>query len=182
MKGFETLDPMTGFGVAHDALEHFDSTLGPEAELLALGTIIWGRYNYGFWSGAHHGRALGYLADDWVDFFNEGARVPKPCPGGSLAVDDTDEHTLRELEALFVTRLEEWVTLAQANNMVQWVRKGIHASQKRFQYLTATGFMEAFRTIKESKLVRSQYESGTKMTIRVSQEAGAELFLHEPYW
>lgn len=182
MKGFESLEPAWSFGVAHDALEHFDATLGPESELLALGAILWGRYSHDYWtSNTRH--ALGYLVSDWEKFFEEGCATPAPCPGQIHHFDDYLELALSELNRRFESSLERWITSSDADNMVKWVRKGIHASERRFARLSGTGFMDVFRQIAEAKETNSDdYEDGTKLTIRVCPDARVQLIVPERYW
>lgn len=205
MRGFEDLDPATGYGVAHDALEHYDSTLGMDAEMQALGAILWGRWNCGWGQNGRRPSWQLTLASD-LKYFIEGSSTGNWCssiPRRVLRDSETEdaewaESSLRAFkrEAVKVLqeeregqhpascfRLTDAEFSSKVEDMMQWMRRGYKRVQRRWNFAGGqSAFMESFDYIAEHKYCTKVFEPGDKLKITIlGGSRGVELKLRSVY-
>lgn len=202
MKGFESLEPSQTFGLAHDALEHYDATLGADAEMDAFGAILWGRGCSGWRFGMDGVESA--LVSDIQGFVGRGMEWCTPLPIKTLsryaAAEDVEhlESNLEEIErritkALLataefddepprVTTAEE--AALRASHMVQWMRRGALRVNRRWSRAGGwQAFMDCFTEIADSPLAKGRYcEVGDRLVIRIfGGERGVKLIHRDGY-
>lgn len=195
MRGFEELDTVQGFGLAHDALEHFDATLGMDAEMKAFGAILWGRIDYG-WRSSSRGRltTIDDLGYDIQRFLEDDAEWCTPIPysrlrEGTTGSADWAEGKLNEFEATLIGMLQEKNEARggdepfcpsnadariKAGHMVQWMRRGFQQAERRWAKVDGQlGFINAFDTIANHRYTtRDHGENGDELVIRIDGNYG----------
>lgn len=205
MDGFETLDTVQGFGLAHDALEHFDATLGMDAEMKAFGAILYGRIDYG-WRPARGGRGtnLEDLQYDIQRFLEDDAEwctpIPyKPLSDKLIASTEWAENKLNEFEAILVRMLQEPNEMRggdepfcpneadariKASHMVQWMRRGYTQTVQRWEKVDGQqGFINAFDVIANHEYTTRDYgENGDRLVIRIDGSYGGTTLKFTDMW
>lgn len=205
MDGFETLGTAQGFGLAHDALEHFDATLGMDAEMKAFGAILWGRVDYG-WQSKGVGRSIDLedLQNDIRDFLEDGAEWCTPIPYSRLrektnASADWAEGRLNTFEASLVRMLrgpnemrggdepfcpDEADARTKAGHMVQWMRRGFKQAERRWAKVDGqVGFINAFDVIANHEYTtRNHGENGDRLVIRIDGSDGGTTLKFTDMW
>ena len=185
MKGFETLDPTLGFGVAHDALEHFDATLGADAEMMAFGAILWGRGDSGFKFGPNG--VMYALVSDIQGFLEDGMEWCKPIPTRPLRDSEFSksvwaEDTLSDFRRAMVKGLlepdgndnpprltDKAEAMLRTDHIVQWMRRGMKRTERRWGRSGGhEAFVSAFHQLKDDRNVQSSnHEMGDVLIVRI---------------
>lgn len=194
LPGWEDLIPSMDFGVAHDACEHFDLTLGLDAECLALGAIYYGRVAGGFWNRSMTRQdPADILGHEFVvDFVNgEGGKWPTQITSRRWQLDDDAESALTELEAHIVKYamegqngddpLPELQARAEAENMLRWVRRGYRRAQRRWdQHGGPFAFLDMFDAVTQGvKAIGEPEDENDKLIVRLWGEGNADVRVKE---
>lgn len=142
-------DPVRGFGVAHDSLEHvrLDGTI--EDEAMAFGCILWGRGLGGYWKSSTFGRAM---ADDCMEFLAERVYVesriePRLGAEEERHIEELCHHTLSRSRWPGAVYDHEKIELMLAP-FCAWLRLGFRVAEKRWaRSMSSWEFCLLFRQV-----------------------------------
>lgn len=169
MKGFESLEPSSSFGVLHDALEHFDATLGMDAEMMAFGGILFGRWVY---EDMHR-----HLADDVFEFIDRGAGEVSDIPTqGFLEIEDEQRIAKFFIEVKQQAH-DKGIELDrdQPRRMIDWMRKGFRRHERRWAKAGGrSAFQSSFETYRNDKAF-NHGEIGHTLTLRILGDGDIEI-------
>lgn len=163
-EGFSRLDSEQGFGVAHDAMEHFTFGDSLDNEGYALGAILWGREGGGWdeWrrSNSHFGKIL---ACDLADFITEHGSVPPTDRGvtplsEAWAEDQLDllaRESLEAMESGFAEDRRYDMSRARVDvqMMVRYTRLGFRLAARRIgRHMCPEDWLYMFDTVANHRL------------------------------
>lgn len=185
MRGFEKLEPSQEFGVAHDALEHHTSALGMDAEMMALGSILYGRWD--------RDDLTIPLALDVVGFIAKGAewctRVQRSKPFDGEE-DYLENHLTKFGGALMTTLLQEYEGSrdlagedleARINDMKAWIRRGYRRTERVWApHYGHDAFVSAFDFITREVKAIGEREMADRLKVRIDCCGGVSVDLLEP--
>lgn len=196
MRGFESLDPTSRIGLAHDALEHHDATLGPEAEMQAFGAILWGRIQHEpQWHQHNDGHPMRGLVSEVQRFFVEGMEFCTPLKQKPLDDESSEEYLCKFGDDIvsFLRFGDEYDTSPEtlcetieearqrADDMIAWIRYGYRRVERRWDRLGGvSAFMDAFHEVADHEYTKMQGEFGDKLIVRIwGGSLGAEVVYRE---
>lgn len=198
MRGFESLEPRTGFGIAHDVLEHLDTRLGMDAEMQAFGSIIYGRVYHNLLNAQQVFPKA--FVDDVTGFLRQGAEFCSDISVRSLTASDLEDHWWYEqcvegfrntlFEALIATDADydgpicesREEALQRADSMAQWLRVGLIRVERRWAPAGGNcSFADCFQALVEHPLLQ-RAEVGQRATVIVyGGQRGIEVIEHEEW-
>lgn len=167
IKGF---DATAGFGLAHDVLEHNHSPIASvENECIALGTLLWGRGQAGYWENymgkrgnwTFHENVIG----DVVEFLSK-ADYCSPARKRRFQLDDWIEE---ELDLTHKAVVEQWNSykydsekqwsperIAElARNAISWMHYGFRVADRRYASINACHLCDIFWQIENDEYVKA---------------------------
>jgi len=186
-------DAMSGLGVAHDSMEHFNIAAGTlEEEFLAFGSMLYIRVESGwFYSNGNYGTPARNMASDLARFIyerwlNDGEGL-KPVKGRPRHLDETLEHDLHEI-AVETKRLigsefeydpeESYAEFKAANvylsdRIKQWIRQGYWRAKRRYRDASVYDLADCFTQIRDKVEKLTKYaQEGEELQIRVKVSRG----------
>lgn len=188
IKGF---DATAGFGLAHDVLEHNHSRVASvENEFIALGAMLWGRGQGGYWQQKNYRSQKVEYSDnvppDIVDILSRNG-LCSPRPSRRFQLEDYVE---QQLAATHTAVVRDWdyfkadsnVTWSPerieelARNAMQWIRHGFRLADKRYETINCSHFCDIFWQIEKHELVAEpnskDLEEGDTLHVEVLVERG----------
>lgn len=177
MDGMDDFMPVTGFGLAHDALEHFDGQQSMEAECMAFGSMLWGRGQMGWWErSSPEADYVNQTHGEFAELIMEAGGV-KPCKSPYNTFDDFCDHTADMMVAKALACMPETLEycgydydIANAEqdmkNARTWLILGVNQAEKRWGRAGGDRYINLFDTIKDIPIPSDDYV-GAKLVIRV---------------
>lgn len=185
-------DAMSGLGVAHDSMEHFNIAAGTlEEEFLAFGSMLyirvesgWFHYNNNFSAAKNMAGDLSrFIYDRWM---NEGEQL-KPVKGRPRHLDETLEYELNEIaretrrligEEFEYDTPESYAEFKAANinlsaRIKQWIRQGYWKAKRRYRDASTFDLAECFTQIRDKVEKLTKYaQEGEELQVRVKVSRG----------
>jgi hypothetical protein len=192
-EGMPDLDPLRGFGVAHDAMEHFSIDSDIRNEGVAFGVILWGREGGG-WSGWNRpgvGRQTfgEIMASDLAEFICQRGSVPFTRAGSKpLATVTTDwdwaDDALEEVARIATNdHLIEYAEVwnydttrwsEDLRNFLRCARLGFRMAAHRIgKFMWPSEWMEMFDEVSNHPLLSHKFTPESeldKLVIRINYE------------
>jgi len=169
LKALPDFDPVSGFGLAHDVIEHFDQSGTIEEEGRAFGAILWGRHNGGWWQdGFSHYPEFGYQTGNECGEFVARAGYVEPVRVHRLDDEDTEAQI-----AEMVRRAQRWqgsntvltdAFVRDVRSFANWVRIGYRKAERRWgRHMDCYQFCDLFRKIENHPLARYEFEPESEL-------------------
>ncbi len=141
MPNFDALG--TGYGMAHDILEHFSATDDSiEGEFMAFGSMLYLRAEPDYWGniGARYTNPAQQMSGDVASFLCNQVHRERIRPATARKLDEEMEAiieeliaaTLREADGMLEPGTEMDRMEADLTNAVQWMRIGYRKAAKRW--------------------------------------------------
>lgn len=197
----------TGFGVAHDTMEHFTLDGTVESEIMAFGSIFYIRVETGVihernFSGRSAGEILagdisGFFGRAWSD--DGRSSVLKAYEGRPRHLDSCLEHDLEECtrHAMRLLRDEigdygsatEWTDFRAANpsiedNLKRWIRAGYWKCKARYKGASCHDLGDAYRQLAEQVNAIKYPDEGDRLrcTVQIEGKRPAIYVTHNNAW
>lgn len=167
-----TFQPFMGYGLAHDVLEHFNYDGSIESELMAFGTMLWGRGQGDWWhdNGAENREFYQNVPSDLAEFIAQQGSVPA-CVSRPLSEDV--EWQLRLLPERIRDSLEDYAETFGYNmdravhdipDSLDWIRRGFRMAKRRWgRHMTHYQFCDMFNNIVHSPYCKEGFTPDNEM-------------------
>lgn len=177
---------MTGTTFAHDIVEHHPKDNGSiEHELMALGAILFGRYQMGYATEEGIARDIAYMFTNTLNFSCDISDIKyvRKLNGDDEWVKEEVLSHIMELVKEYVNEEAEYFKYTgyrkELNKYVKyakkWVRKGFHLAKKRFK--TPETMFDVYnkvaKSIEKSHINGGDYGYSLRVTYQINPEPKA---------